>query len=74
MTDFPKPCPECISEDRIFTLKIIPANRTDPYWPKYIPQIKESCGNCGRYIRFATQTPELIGKFNQVLLKVKISL
>lgn len=58
------PCFNCESTDRAYAIKIIPYNQE---FIKYIPQIKESCGNCGRYIRFAPQTPELIGKFNEFL-------
>jgi hypothetical protein len=31
---------------------------------KYIPQIREECGSCGKYIKFAVQTPELIEVIN----------
>lgn len=62
-------CFDCGGTSRIFTLKIIPYGR---FSIKYIPQIKESCGNCGRYVRFAPQTPELIGKFNELLKEVKV--
>lgn len=72
MTDPAKLCPECTSDQKIFTLKLIPTNKANPYWPKYIPQIKEICGDCGRYIRFAPQTTELIDKFNKALQEIKV--
>ena len=65
------PCPECGSINRIATIKLIPTNRQDFAYPKFIPQIKESCGNCGRYIKFAIQTSELIDSFNQKLEGIK---
>lgn len=64
-------CPECGSINRISTIKLIPTNRQDFAFPKFIPQIKESCGNCSRYLKFATQTPELIAKFNRELEGIK---
>lgn len=72
LADLAKPCPECTSEKRVFSLKIIPTNRDDSFWPKYIPQIRESCGDCGRYIKFASQTIELIDKLNKLLEGVKL--
>lgn len=71
MTDISKDCPQCNSKERIFSLKIIPTNRTDPFWPKYIPQIKEICCNCGSYIRFVPQTQELIENLNSILKELK---
>ena len=58
-------CPKCKGILRIFEIKLITTNNQTPHWPKYVPQIKEVCANCGRYIRFATQTPELIAAFNK---------
>lgn len=59
--------PNCNHEKKVFTLRIIPTNKNNSFWPKYIPQIKASCGNCGRYIKFAVQTPELMDRFNRKL-------
>lgn len=38
---------------------------------KYRLLVKESCDNCGRYIQNASQTAELIEKFNQKLEGIK---
>jgi len=65
----PKECPDCQSTDRKYSLKLIPTNRGE-YYPKYIPLIKEMCRNCGRYIKFAFQTLELIDRFNGILTDV----
>lgn len=64
------PCFDCGSSDRAYGIKIIPYNQG---FIKYIPQFKESCKGCSRYIRFAPQTPELIGKFNELLKGVIIN-
>ncbi len=65
---------QCTHESQICTLKIIPTNRSeDPRYPKFIPQIKQSCQGCGKYLKFATQTPALINKFNQKLQEVVIN-
>ena len=69
LTESTKPCPNCAYEDRIFTLKLISYNQG---YIKYIPQIKESCGSCKRYIRFAPQTSELMDKFNRLLEEIKL--
>jgi len=58
-------CKNCGGTNRIFSLKLIPTNRQDFHFPKYVPQIKESCFNCGQYIRFAPQTEELMKKINE---------
>lgn len=58
------PCPTCGSLKRGFNLKIIPTGKPLPY-PKYIPQIKENCLDCMKYIRFSPQTPELVAAFNK---------
>ncbi len=65
---------QCTHEKSIYTLKIIPTNRSeDPWYPKFIPQFKQSCGGCGKYLKFAVQTSELIDKFNQKLQEVVIN-
>ena len=67
------PCPDCKETTRTYTVKLIFTNRlNDRFYPKYIPQIKELCANCERYIRFAPQTPELMDSINAMLEKTKI--
>lgn len=60
-------CPNCQNTSTKYTLKIIPTSRSDNFFPKYIPQVKELCASCGKYKKFATQTPELIEMVNQWL-------
>lgn len=60
-----KKCPKCGFGLRKFKFKLISTNNSNPIWPKYTLQIKELCANCGGYIRFAPQTPELTELFNQ---------
>jgi len=62
-------CHSCKSKEQIYILKLISSGRPSPY-PIYIPQIKELCKDCRRYIRFAPQTPELISRFNSRLEEV----
>lgn len=63
---------QCAHEIQIQTIKIIPTNRPeDPWYPKFIPQIKQSCGDCGKYLKFAVQTPDLIDRFNKILEEIK---
>lgn len=57
------PCPDCGEISRKYLLKLIPSGRGYPF-PKYIPQIKELCLECGHYYKFVTQSPELITAFN----------
>ncbi len=59
-------CSSCGSKERIYTLKLISSGRSFPY-PMYIPQIKELCQKCNRYIRFVPQSPELVNRFNNRL-------
>lgn len=64
---------QCFHNKSAYTLKIIPTNRpNDPYFPKFIPQIKQSCSDCGKYLKFATQSPELINRVNKILREVPI--
>ncbi len=56
-------CPECGNNKTSYNLKLIPTGKPIPY-PKYIPQIKESCSNCGRYRRFTPQAQNIILRFN----------
>jgi len=60
-------CPDCNETNRTYTFKLIPTNRKNDYYPRFIPQIKENCFNCSRYIKFAKQTPELIETINRKL-------
>ena len=64
-------CIDCQTAEFFYTLKLIPSGRQSLY-PKYLPQIKKSCASCGRYLRFETQTPELIEKINKVLEEIRI--
>lgn len=59
-------CSDCESSKKAYTLKLIPSGKLFPY-PKFIPQIKESCFDCGRFIKFAKQTKELIDEINELL-------
>lgn len=56
----------CIHQETKITVRLIDLNRGELY-PKYIPQVKESCAICGKYIAFLKQTPELIAAINQQL-------
>lgn len=65
---------QCAHKNQIYTLKIIPTNRPEnSRYPKFIPQIKQSCQNCSKYLKFAPQTPALINKFNKKLQEVVIN-
>jgi len=59
-------CPSCASAEKVYGLKLISSGKQPPF-PKYIPMIKEICAGCGRYIKFAIQTHELVETFNQFL-------
>lgn len=74
MTDLSKMlCPKCAGVDRVYIVKLVPTNRPDlPHHPKFIPQVKESCESCKKFIKFAFQTPELINKLNRILKEVPI--
>jgi len=67
-------CFECSATEVAFTMKLIPTNRRDSFFPKFIPQIRRICVKCGRYQTFVAQTPEIIDMFNIRLLKVKVKL
>lgn len=60
-------CPDCQSKNFTVRTKLIPFNRTQHVYadPKFIPQIKQECADCGRYIKFMKQTPELIERINK---------
>lgn len=58
-------CARCGGILRRFRIRLIQTNNTHPYWPKYVPQIKEICVGCDQYVRFAPQTLELIEVFNK---------
>ena len=62
------PCHKCGSLDSARNLKLIPHHG----YIKFVPQIKKVCAGCGRYLRFETQTPELIEKVNVILKEVKL--
>jgi len=61
-------CPECGSSKTQYSLQIIATGKNS--YVRWIPQIKESCSNCGRYRRFAPQSPILIKRFNDRLLSI----
>ena len=65
-------CNKCQSRISHYKIKIIATGRDNIYYPKYIPQIKEICGQCGLYIKFAKQTDELIYNFNKEIEKIII--
>ena len=64
----------CDKAKAVFKLKIIPTNHPNlATFPKWIPQIKAICPKCGNYIKFASQTPELIEKFNDILNETAVA-
>ena len=64
-------CFTCKIEDRVYKLKLIPSGRPFPF-PKRIPQIKEECGKCGRYFKFAQQEEELVERINKKLAEIAL--
>lgn len=63
MLELNNSCPDCGSADFNYVCRLIKSGRPQPY-PKYVPQIKKECANCGRYIKHAEQTPDLIEAIN----------
>lgn len=61
-------CQKCKSKYSLLLLKLIPSGKPFPY-PKYIPMVKQTCANCGVYIKFIEQTPEMINLINEQLEK-----
>lgn len=62
------PCLNCGSYMRKFSLKLIPTNRPDlPHFPKFIPQVRESCFDCLKFIKFSTQSSQLVEMLNKKL-------
>jgi len=59
-------CFDCNSAEFHILPKIIPSGKPFPY-PKYIPQLKEVCANCGRWLRFAPQDEKTINALNERL-------
>ena len=59
-------CPDCKGDQTEVMLQLIPSGKSG-YFPKFIPQIKETCAGCKRYRRFAPQTDILIQTFNDQL-------
>ncbi len=59
-------CSKCGSKYGLLTLKLVPSGNPSPY-PKYLPRVKQSCANCGAYIKFVEQTPEMIDLINEQL-------
>jgi hypothetical protein len=65
-------CPQCgVSETQYF-LKIIPTGKTDNFFPRWVPQIKEVCVGCGRYRRFVPQSELVITRFNERLQGIPV--
>ena len=65
---------ECSLPSYEYWLQLVPTNRTDVYmFPKYIPQVKKMCCDCGKFLKFEKQTPELIKHINDELEKHRIS-
>jgi hypothetical protein len=62
-------CPECKNNSTQYSFQIIATGRNDNY-PRWVPQIKESCASCGRYRRFAPQSPVLIKRLNDRLQSI----
>ena len=59
-------CYDCKSTEFYILPKMIPSGKPFPY-PKYIPQLKEVCANCGRWLRFAPQDEKTINALNEWL-------
>src|SRR3989338_6764169 len=64
-------CFKCGKHDFKLSMKIIPTGRSEHY-PKFIPQIRQDCVNCGSFKKWAIQTPELIAVFNGKLEEIEI--
>src|SRR3989338_11638113 len=64
-------CFKCGKHDFKLSMKIIPTGRSENY-PKYIPQIRQDCANCGIFKKWAVQTLELIAEFNRKLEGIEI--
>ena len=64
-------CYECDSKIFTYNMKIIPTGRSLNY-PKFIPQIKQICKSCGKFKKFAIQTPKLIEIFNHKLEEIVV--
>jgi hypothetical protein len=65
-------CYDCHGTERKYRVKLIPTNSTRIYFPKFIPQVSELCADCGRWIKFATQKPELIDELNKKLKELTL--
>lgn len=56
---------ECSHKQGRIVPQFIPGNRDDVYmFPKYVPQLKKYCVDCGKFLGFEKQTPELIKELN----------
>ena len=64
-------CHKCGSTKTTYLTKIISTGRTHHY-PKFIPQIKETCTDCGTFKDFATQEYWLIDWLNSELQKIEL--
>lgn len=64
----PTPCKNCGSNDKKFLMKILAYEKHDRDGRPYritVPQVREECGKCGAFVKFAPQTDELLSEFNQ---------
>lgn len=66
-------CVRCGGVLRRYTIQLIAPNNPTPYWPKWVPRIKEICVGCNQYVRFSVQTPELIEAFNNQLTDIAVN-
>lgn len=66
-----KKCTECNNYKTEFLLQIISTGKKGNF-PLWVPQIKERCAICYKYIRFAPQSSILIKRFNNSLLAVTL--
>lgn len=65
-------CPDCGKNETQYQLRIITSGKSDPYFPRFLPQIKEICFHCKRYKRFVPQSDILVDRFNKRLETITI--
>lgn len=65
------PCLRCGSMYVIYKMKIIPTGRSYHY-PKFIPSVKEICGDCKQFRKFAKQENWLIDRVNEGIGEIEI--
>ena len=71
MNEYVIPCLASGSKETTGKVKIIPYSG---YYVKFIPQVKLVCDGCGKYLKFLTQTSEIIEKINKETSKIKFDL